>query len=120
MVDLFERLNDFVVEINQYPYYRTEVIDKDKGIIRVYGRDGDNEKINSVRYSKPYYSRSYIEENILPKYENCPLCKIGQTLYIKPKKELSTRVKTPLITSSVIGLLLIPIILVLMRKKLTK
>ena len=120
MVDLFERLNDFVVEINRYPYYRTEVIDENKGIVRVYGRDGDKEKINSVRYSKPYYSRSYIEENILSKYNDCPLCKIGQDLYVKPKKEVSHKIKTPSIALSIIGLSLIPFLLYLVKKKLTK
>jgi len=119
MVELFERLDDFVVDINHYPYFRTEVIDEEKGIVRVYGRDGDNEKINSVLYSKPYYTRGYIEENILKEYEDCPLCKIGQSLYVPPKKDYSNILKSPIVIASLIGVVSIPLILYFIKKKLT-
>ena len=119
MVELFERLDDFVVDINHYPYFRTEVIDEVKGITRVYGRDGDKEKINSVRYSKPYYTRDYIEENILTIYDDCPLCKIGQKLHVTPKKDYSNIIKSPIVIASLIGVVSIPLILFFIKKKLT-
>ena len=120
MVELYERLNDFVVEVNHYPFHRTEVIDKHKGIVRVYGKDGSKEKINSVRYSKPYYTEAYIRENILSKYEDCPLCRIGQDIKKPIKRELPNNTKLPAILMGVAGIFSIPLLLYAARKKLTK
>lgn len=87
MVELFERVNDFLVSVNNYPYHRTEVISKQKGITRIYGKDGDKEKINYVTYSKDHYNKDYIENKIIPQYEDCPLCKIGRNLNFKYSKK---------------------------------
>lgn len=80
MVHLIERLDDFVVMVNNYPYHRTEIIDKKRGIERVYGRDGSVEKINYVIYKKPYYTKEYLEREVMPKYERCPLCTFGEEI----------------------------------------
>ncbi|MFW9881930.1 MAG: hypothetical protein ACFFG0_53380 [Candidatus Thorarchaeota archaeon] len=80
MVSLIERINDFVVLVNNYPYYRTEIIDSERGITRVYGRDGSVEKINYVTYKKPYYTKEYLEEHLIPKYERCPICEFGRDI----------------------------------------
>lgn len=80
MAYLIERMNDFVVMVNNYPYHRTELIDGKRGIIRVYGRDDSMEKINYVTYKKPYYTEKYLKENVLPRYEGCPLCRIGRDI----------------------------------------
>lgn len=120
MVELYSRLNDFVVDINHFPYHRTEVIDKSRGIIRVYGKDGDKEKINNVRYAKPYYTEEYIRENILPQYEDCRLCVIGQDIQAPKKKEIISNLKSSTILISALGLFSIPFLLYAARKKLTK
>lgn len=80
MPDLIERVSDFIIFVNDFPYLRTEMWNSNKGIVRVYGKDGSKEKINYVIYPKKYYDRQYIEENIIPKYENCTLCKIGKDI----------------------------------------
>lgn len=119
MVDLFERLADFVVEVNNYPFHRKQIIDEVKGITRIYGRDGDREKINRVIYSKPYYTRKYIEESILKEYDNCPLCNIGVPIVsiVKTKKRIS--VKQPIALYFLLGAVSLPIILYTLKKKLT-
>ena len=120
MVKLYDRLNDFLVEVNNYPYHRTEIVDKKRGVVRTYGKDGNKEKINSVRYSKKHYSEDYIRENILPQYENCPLCRIGQDIKEPRMKELSGNIKAPAMVISIIGLFSIPFLLYTARKRLTK
>lgn len=119
MVDLFERLDDFVVEVNNYPFHRKQTIDKIKGIIRVYGRDGDREKINRVIYPKKHYTIEYIEENILKQYDNCPLCDIGVPIVsiVKTKKHLS--IKQPIALYFLLGAVSVPFLLYFLKKKLT-
>jgi len=124
MVKLIERMNDYVVMVNTYPYLKREVVDKKNGIVRVYGLDGDLQKINYVIYPKNHYTRQYIEDNILHKYETCPLCHIGveidadKRVPIEPKslvnKKMSLK-KKEAITSIVLSLSAIPIALLAIK-----
>lgn len=75
-----ETPTDFIIDINSYPFHRKELWNREKGIIRIYGKDGNMEKINQVIYPKKYYTYEYIESNILDKYEDCPLCKVGKEM----------------------------------------
>ena len=119
MVDLFERLEDFVVEVNNYPYYSSELWNKEKGIIRVYGRDGNKRKINRVIYPKKHYTKSYIEDNILKEYDVCPLCDIGVPIVnvIKTRKHVS--IKQPVTLYFLLGAVSVPFLLYIIKKKLT-
>lgn len=78
--DLIERLHDFVIFVNTFPYHSREVWDKEKGIVRIYGKDHDRKKINYVIYPKKYFDYYEMKERILPQYEDCPLCKIGTVI----------------------------------------
>ena len=80
MVYLEESSNNYIVKVNSYPFLRSELWNKEKGIVRIYGQDNNREKINEIRYPKKYYNREYITGNILPKYETCPLCNIGRKM----------------------------------------
>jgi len=84
---LYEDIDDYVVSVNHYPFHREELWNEEKGIVRVYGRDGEMEKINSIRYPKRYYTEEYIQEHILPKYNDCPRCTIG-TLIEEDEEDL--------------------------------
>lgn len=83
---IIERINDFVILVNSYPFYERELWDRNKGIVRVWGRDKDVRKINYVIYPKKYYTKEYIETNILPKYNTCPKCQIGENIINENKK----------------------------------
>lgn len=83
---ILERSNDFVILVNSYPFFEKEIWDKEKQIIRVWGRDGLNKKINYVIYPKKYYTKEYIENSILPQYNTCPKCQIGEEIKIEMKK----------------------------------
>lgn len=80
MTFIFEDPEYFIVSKNDLPFHREEVWDEEKGIIRVWGRDGNKEKINYIKYPKEHYTREYIEKKVLPKYESCPLCHIGKEI----------------------------------------
>lgn len=120
MVDLFERLDDFVIEVNNYPFLKREIWNKEKGIVRVYGRDGDRKKINRVIYPKKHYNRVYMEENILKEYDVCPLCNIGVpiTNIVKARKHIS--IKQPIALYFLLGAVSIPFLLYIFKDKLTK
>lgn len=113
---LIERLDDFIVMVNSYPFLERE--EMNGGIVRVYGKDGTKKKINYVIYPKPLYTKEYIEGNILEQYNECPLCKIGTEIIEKPRKidEIKTLVSKKFTTKkdktvlyTIMGLSLIPI-----------
>jgi len=81
MPHITEDLDYFIINVNDFPFYRTENWRPDKGIIRIYGQDYEGkERINQVKYPKLNYTREYIEENVLHKYDTCPLCQIGREI----------------------------------------
>lgn len=125
VVRLIERLNDYVIMVNSYPYLEREVMDKKNGIIRVYGLDGDLKKINYVVYPKSNYTRQYIEDNVLHQYETCPLCNIGvevdaeKRIPYEPKISVNKKIsyqKKGLIATIIVGLSIIPIGILLLRR----
>lgn len=81
---LIDEPNHYVISVNNLPYHREELWDEDKGIIRVWGKDFDNERINYIKYPKENYEREYIEKNVMPKYETCKLCEVGQKIEEEP------------------------------------
>lgn len=108
---LIERLDDFVIMIQSLPYHSEEVWDKEHGIVRVYGKDGSKKKINYVIYPKKHYTKEYLEDNVMHKYDECPECKVGTIIPPKIKKtdEIKTFVSEKIKTekkSSLIGIIL--------------
>jgi len=119
---------DFIyVFINNLPYYDTEIVDKEKGIVRIYGRDGDKMKINYVKYPTKHYTKEYIEKYIIQQYDDCQLCKVGKNIEknVKIKDELKNILpikinKKVLGIGAIVGILsIIPFSLLLLRKRLT-
>lgn len=115
---IYEDDNDYIVSVNNLPFHREELWNKEKGIVRIYGKDGNREKINYVKYPKKYYNKYYLEHKILPKYENCPKCKFGDEIqeeetskfmdnYHNIKKKIVDNQKYIVATLSIIVILII-------------
>lgn len=85
MVKLIEGIRDYIVVVNELPFYRSEVWNRENNIRRTYGKNGEIEKINTVYYPKKRYTKKYLMEKVLSQYDNCPLCIVGKE--IQPKKK---------------------------------
>jgi hypothetical protein len=59
-----------------------------KGIIRQWGRDGRKEKLKYVYYPKSEFNRADMVR-IVPKYNSCRLCEVGQIGFKKSENTLS-------------------------------
>ncbi|MCP4762570.1 MAG: hypothetical protein GY870_12390 [archaeon] len=120
MINVFDRIDDIVVEINNYPYFRTETIDENRGIVRIYGRDGTKEKLNRVIYSKPYYNEEYVKKYVVPQYDGCQICTIGNDIDEQIKKDMAIDSNNSIVLLSMLGIVSIPLLLYTISKKLTK
>lgn len=85
MTRLKEENRWWIVEINPtLPHTSTTKWKND--IIRMWGTDWKgNEKLIQVLYPKKEYSKEYIEEVIMPQYDECKLCQIGRSISKKLK-----------------------------------
>ncbi len=127
MTNITESPDFIYIWINTFPPLGSEEVKGGKGIIRHYGRDGDRKKLNYVMYPTKHYTRKYVEENILQQYDNCRLCNIGTlitpTSKIKPMKKISPiKINNEgLKFGLTVGILsTIPILLLILKEKLTK
>ncbi len=109
--NVFETPDFIYVMINNFPPYKKPIImDKEKGVIKHRGRDGDYIKTNYVKYPTEHYTKEYVEKYIAPQYKDCPKCTIGELIVddTKNMNTMSFKNSAPLIFF--IGAIAVPLI----------
>ncbi len=114
MVDIFETPEFIYVMINQFPYYSHE--DMEKGIVRIYGRDGNRKKINYVKYPTKHYTKEYVEKHIVPQYEDCPKCLVGEEIVNVTNKLDGSSLKSSIPLILFIGAIAVPLLYRLLKR----